>query len=184
MNNNLTNLLPQERQRALSRDYILRIVVVVVVLTTTLILAESVLLIPTYVFLNRSENAKKIHLAGIESTLSSADEAILSARLETLSSNVTSLASLSNVPSVSAVVRAMLGVSRPGVSLSGFSFTPPSSNNPGTLTISGSSATRNALRSYQLSLQGASFARSAVLPVSAYAKDTNIAFTITVTLSP
>jgi hypothetical protein len=39
------------------------------------------------------------------------------------------------------------------------------------------------LRSYQLALQGASFARAVDLPVSAYAKDADIAFTVTITLA-
>ena len=68
--------------------------------------------------------------------------------------------------------------------LSGFSYTPSSSSGSGTIALSGISATRDALRGYQLALQGAPFARSAALPVSAYAKDANIDFTITITLSP
>jgi hypothetical protein len=55
---------------------------------------------------------------------------------------------------------------------------------PGTLSVSGIAVTRGALRAYQLALQSAPFAVAANLPVSAYAKDTDIAFTITVTLTP
>lgn len=184
MNNELTNLLPPERQRELSRDYILRLVVVAAVLATALTLSAAVLLIPTYVFLNGSANDKKVHLARIESTLSSTDEAALSARLSALSTNSTTLTALSNATSVSAIIREMLAVSRPGVTLSGFSYSPSAERGSGTLVISGFSATRDALRNYQLALQKAPFVFSATLPVSAYAKDSNIPFTITVTLSP
>jgi len=52
------------------------------------------------------------------------------------------------------------------------------------LSVSGTAANREALRTYQLALQGAPFTLTAALPVSAYAKDSDIAFTITITLSP
>jgi len=184
MYNELTNLLPIENKRALSRGYRIRVGVVVVMLVTTLTLVAAVLLVPTYVLLNGNANAKKEHLAGITSTFTSAEEAALSARLAALASNAATLSALSKAPSISAIIREALSIGRPGITLSGFSYTPPSGKNERTLTISGSSETRDALRNYQFALQEAPFARSASLPVSAYAKDTDIAFVITVTLSP
>ncbi len=184
MRNEPTNLLPPERARVLRRDYMLRVGVVVTVLATVLILSAAVLLIPTYVLLTESTNAKKIHLASIESKPSSADEAVLSTRLAALSSSATTLTALSNAPSVSTIIREVLAISHPGITLSGFAYTPSKGKSSGTVEVSGSSATRDALRNYQLALQGAPFALSAVLPVSAYANDTDIAFTITVTLVP
>lgn len=184
MHNELTNLLPPERLRALAWDYRFRIGVVAIVLTTILVLAAAALLVPTYVFLNISAAAKEEHLANIASTYSSAEEIALLSRLAALSSDTAALAALSHTPSISAIIRATLSIPRSGITLSGFSYVPPLGKNSGVLTISGTSGTRDALRSYQLALQGAPFARSASLPVSAYANDTDIAFTITVTLSP
>ncbi|MDO8566725.1 MAG: hypothetical protein Q7R58_01065 [bacterium] len=183
MHNELTNLLPQERQRMLSRNYVLKIGVIIAVLVTVLTFSAGVLLIPTYVFLNGSANAKKINLAHIESTLSSTDEVALRERLATLSTNAANLLTLSDAVPVSALIRDILSIPRPGITLSELSFTPSAGNNSETMVVSGSSATRDALRSYQLALQGASFIRSAVLPVSAYAKDSDIAFIITITLA-
>ena len=184
MHNELTNLLPEERQKALSRDYILRIGVITAMLATALTLSAGVLLVPTYVFLNGNVNAKRVSLAHIESTLSSADEVALQERLAALSMNAAALAALSDAPSVSALIRDALSVSHPGITLSRISFAPATEKGSGTMVVSGSAATRDALRSYQLALQGAQFARSAVLPVSAYAKDSDIAFAITITLAP
>ena len=162
----------------------LRICVVALALVTVLVLSAAVLLIPTYVLIGTSVNAKKTHLASMEATLSSKDEAALSARLSTLSKNAAKLTALLNAPSASATIRAVLFISRPGITISNFSYTPSAGASPATLVISGSSATRDALRNYQLALQGASFIRSATLPVSAYANDTNIAFAITITIAP
>lgn len=195
MFNGMTNLLPPERQRALARDYLLRLSVVIVWFLTALTAAAAVLLVPTYVFLTESADAKNVQLAHRASTRSSADEAVLSARLAALTSDAATLAALGGMPSTSGVISAALAIPRPGVTLSGFSYMPAAGTDPGipsttsdvalgALTISGHATTRNALREYQLALQSAPFARSAVLPVSAYAQDTNVAFTITVTLAP
>lgn len=184
MYNDATNLLPPERKRALSRDFSLRIGVVAVVLVTVLTLAAAVLLMPTYVFLKASAGVKQARLASMEAAPSSDNEAALSARLASLSSNAAKLIALSDAPSVSAIISTALAISRPGITLSSLSYTPSVDKSPAILVISGSSSTRDALRNYQLMLQGASFAQSATLPVSAYANDTNIAFTITVTLAP
>lgn len=183
MPNELTNLLLLGRQQALSRDYVIRLGVVVAVLAIMLVLSAAILLVPTYVLLSGNAYTKKMELTKIESSLSSTDEVAFSTRLAALSANVATLVSLSDVPSASATLRGVLALSRPGIALSGLSFTPSTDKSSGLVVVSGLSATRDALRSYQLTLQGASFVRSAALPVSAYAKDTDIPFTITITLS-
>lgn len=184
MHNELINLLPQERQRALYREYVMRICVIIAIFTATLTLSAGVLLIPTYVFLNGNEKIKKMNLAQIESTLSSTNEAALLERIANLSANADTIIALSNSASVSSIFREMLSVSRPGISISGISFVPPTGKNPRTITISGLSATRDSLRNYQLALQETPLVLSATLPVSAYAKDNNIAFVITIILTP
>lgn len=183
MPDELTNLLPQERQRALLRSYVLRLGVVALVLVTMLLCIAALLLAPTYVYLAKSSAAKETQLAAIEATLSSADEKELSAQLTALSNDATILVALGRAPSASGALRAALALPRPGVTLSGFSYLPAAPKKPSTLTLSGIAATRDALRSYQLALSGAAFAKTADVPVSAYAKDSDIAFTITVTLA-
>lgn len=183
MNDTLINLLPPERQRALSRDYFMRIGVTIALLITLLIAAAGIFLVPTYLFLTQSATAKQAQLASIESILSSSNEAALSARLATLSNEAAQLIALGSATSASATIRTVLAVPRPGVTLSSFKYASGSGKAAGTLAISGIAATREALRAYQLALQGAAFT-TAALPVSAYAKDTNIAFTITMTLAP
>ena len=184
MHNELTNLLSPERRRAFHREYFLRLGVVAALLASTLIVAAALLLLPTYVFLEKSFQTKEAHLASIESTLASVSEKKLSDRLAALSADAATLTAIANAPSASAIIRAVLATARPGVTLSSFDYTPAAPGSHGTLSISGTATTRDALRSYQLALQNAPFALAADLPVSAYAKDTNIAFTISVTLAP
>lgn len=180
----LTNLLPPERKRKYVREYILRIGVVSIVLVTGLVFIAGVLLIPTYVFLVKSIGAKETRLASIESTLSSSDEAALSARLATLSRDAATLTALASTSPSSGVMYAVLPIPHPSVVLSGFVYTPTANKVPGTLTISGTAKTRDALRNYQLALQKAPFVHSAEVPVSAYTKDIDIAFSVSITLTP
>lgn len=185
MHSELTNLLPFERQRELSRDYILRFAAAVATALTALVVVAGLLLVPTYVLLTQRTVSKGVHLANIESILSSSNEGALSARLAALSNDAKILTALGSVPSASAIIRSMLATPRPGISLSGFSYSPAeAASSAGTLSISGSAATRDALRAYQLAIEDSAFATSADLPVSAYARDANIPFTITVTLAP
>lgn len=183
MSDNFTNLLPPSRQRALVSEYHFRLGVTLGVLFSILVLVATILLMPTYVFLSSSASTKTIHLVDIKST-HAPDEILLSNRLNALSQDAATILSLSNGPSVSKIISSVLTVSRPGITLSGFGYVLGSGKNKSTLTVSGSAATREALRGYQLALQGTPLALSASLPVSAYAKDTNIDFTITITLAP
>lgn len=184
MSNELTNLLPEARKELIVREYRFRFGVVAALLLSLLVCVAAILLIPTYIFLAANANAKETRLTDIKASLSSGEEATLSKRLSILSSNAASLISLSNTSSVSALVRSVLAVPRPGITLSGFTHTAATGKTNGALTLSGIAATRDVLRNYQLALQGESFVSTAELPVSVYAKDSNIAFTITISLKP
>jgi hypothetical protein len=184
MRDPLTNLLPDDRLRALRRTYFLRLGATASVLATFLIAAYALMLLPTYMYLLSTASAKHARLASIESSLASSDEAELSVRLDALSSDAATLVALGSAPSVVGLVRQTLAVSRPGITLSGFSYTPAAGKTPSALAVSGTAATRDALRQYQIALQALPFVASADLPVSAYAQDSNISFTITLTLSP
>lgn len=184
MRDDLINLLPPERQRTLSKEYFLRLGVVVIIFVTVLALAAALLLLPTYVLLAASARAKQAHLATIEASFFSTEGTALSVRLAALSASAATLAALARAPSGSAVIRTALAVPRPGIVLSDFSYTPAEGTARGMLVISGTALTRDALRGYQLALSSAPFAESAHLPVSAYAKDSNIGFAITITLRP
>lgn len=184
MPDELTNLLPLERARAISREYHFRLGVVALSFASLLLLSAAILLIPTYVFLVGGANAKEAQLAHIKSALSASDETALSARLTALSNDAKALIALRDKPAVSKLMSAALAVSRPGIVLSSFTYAPPTGKNPATFALSGVAATRDALRNYQLALEGAPIASAASVPVSAYAKDVNIAFTVTLVLAP
>jgi len=184
MTDRLINILPIVRKHALARSYYFRLGVVATVLVTGLVVASGVLLLPTYVFLTNSAHTKEVRLEQIQTTLSSSGGVALSARLNAVSTDAELLIALSNKPVASKTINLVLLTPRPGILLSGFTYTPANGNGSDKLLISGTAATRDSLRKYQIVLQGLSFVRTADLPVSAYAKDANIPFLITITLAP
>lgn len=173
------DLLPSERRRALSRAYLLRLATVCGLFALALTLAAAALLLPTYLYLVAAEDAAAARLSGLSSTLAAGEEQTLARRLAALEQDAKALAALSTAPSTSALVRDALAMPRPGIALTGFVYTPGTSARPGALSISGTAATRNALRAYQLALAAHPRFSDADLPVGSYAKDTDIPFTIT-----
>ncbi len=181
---NLTDLLPPERRHKEQNVYLLRLGVVAALIATILMVVAAALLVPTYLFLSQEVQSRQAQLARVEAALSAAGGSALSTQLAALTSDTARLSGLKTAPRATAAITEALGVPRTGVTLSGFSYVPPVNGQPGTLVLTGSAATRIALQNYQTALQGSSFAASVNLPVSAYAKDANIPFVVTVTLAP
>lgn len=184
MENNLTNLLPMKRQKRLAREYLFRLGVVTIYVCVVLIAAAAAFLIPTFVMLTYNGNAKEVQLASVNSVLAASDEASLANRLSALSKDAAALVILSKRRTASDVLRETLAVPRPGVSLMSFVYSPVKSYIPNTLALTGTTTTRDDLRNYQLAFQAQPFVSAADLPVSVYAKDTDINFTLTLTLAP
>ncbi|MDP2594232.1 MAG: hypothetical protein Q8P36_02760 [bacterium] len=176
------NLLPAGRIRARLWRYISRLGTVATYLALALVVVAGILLIPTFVFLQNAETTKQARLASIESVLSSSDEAALAARLSALSRDAAILASLATTPSAIDLIRQALAVRRSGITLSGITYAPTKGSRSSTLMLSGTAASRNGLRAYQLALAITPEFANADLPVSSYAKDSDIPFTITITL--
>ena len=180
----LTNLLPEERARRLRREYFVRLATIAIVFLVVLTVTASALLLPVYVYLKDKEREKEAALAEATQQLFLSDEETLRVRLSGLNKKVTRLQTLEGVPSLSAIVRDVLDVDRSGITLSGLSLAQATGAKPGTVAITGTAATRDRLRAYQLALLATPFVKAADLPISAYAKDADISFTITVTLAP
>jgi hypothetical protein len=180
MSNRTLNLLPADRIRLFVRDYFFRLGVVFFVAVIVVTGIAAAVLLPTYEFLNSSLATGQAYLATLTGTPNSPD---LSLRRTALAERAALIAPLAATPSVSTSVRDVLTVSRSGISLFNINYTSAAAGKPGTMLISGTASTRDALHTYQLELQKASFVKSAEVPVSAYAKDAEIPFTITITLA-
>ena len=179
----LTNLLPRSRITALRRDYFLRLGTIAALAAVALIGIHGVLLIPSYVFIEQQTTSYETTLAALEATLATDEEREADVRLSALRDDTAYLTRLESVSTASAAIRALLVLPRAGIHLTNFTFTPPSGEkeNEGRMTVAGMADTRDALRRYSLALSALPFVTSADLPISAYAKERDIPFSITLT---
>lgn len=184
MYRNPTNLLPEDRQKRIARAYAFRFVGMGVVLAMGVLGLAAVLLIPTYFVLDKNMHKKESELTRMQSATSAANEAALSIRLRALDTDVNALMELSKKQTVSEVLQTIVAVARPGITLSGIAYSRAVDGKAPSAVLSGKSNSREALRAYQVVLQKVSGVRSVELPISAFAKETDIAFTITLTFTP
>ncbi len=179
MSAELTNLLPPERIRAFRQNYYFRLGTAAAALVALLAVAHAALLFPAYLYLHESVELERAHLAELAANLASSGEGEMQARLARLEADSARIVTLSSSPSSAAAIKAILALPHAGITVSGFTFHAPSPE--GRITITGTAATRESLRQYALAASSLPFAKSADLPLSAYAKESDIPFTITLT---
>lgn len=179
----LTNLLPPDRKRMFRRAYFFRLGAVGALMITFLVLIHGVLLLPTHTFLSKEITMREGELAALSQGDASTDEASFEARLTLLSKSAERIQSLGTTTPVITTFTSILAIPHAGITLSGFSFVASTAKKSATISLSGSAMTRDTLRQYQLALSTAAFIASADLPVSTYAKDTKLPFTITLSLT-
>jgi hypothetical protein len=178
------NLLPEDRIRAFRRGYFFRVLALAAALLTFLALVHAILLLPTHLLLSAQISARQGQLDVLKASGVSADEAVFEARLADLAKSATRIEALGSIQPTVKVLTEILQVPHARVSLSGFSYAAPSGTKKASSAIlTGVAATRDDLQAYQLALKSASFVSAADLPVSTYAKETKIPFTITLTLT-
>lgn len=181
MSTDLTNLLPRSRQRALVRSYFFRLSTVFAGLLTLIVIIHGLLLLPSYIYLEQQVQAYERQLAAFQaasSELSSDATKVRFARLDTLA---TKLLADKGRATGSGAIRALVGVPRPGVTLHSFSFAATPSGKEQRVLVSGTALTRDALRTYVQSLDALPYITKAELPISAYAEESDIDFTVTLT---
>jgi hypothetical protein len=177
----LSNLLPASKSRALRREYFVRLVTVTLGLATLVVIIHGVLLLPAYLFAHTQVAREQSELDRIASSASSAQERAVKTEIQGVKADIAYLGRLGTQPTASGAIRAVLAVPHPGITLSGFTFTAPSKTEQTHMTVTGTASTRDALRMYVSSLSQLSYVSKADLPISAYAKDSAIPFTVTLT---
>jgi len=173
------DLLPEDRARALRQAYFVRLAVVGVFLLSGVAIVHGVLLLPSYLYLNHQVRERTIELERLSQGLAGSEEQEVSARVKSLSESAAHLARLSTTPKASAAIAAVIEVPRSGIRLTGFSYAPAETG--AKMTVTGIASTREALRAFEQALRTQPYVESADLPISAYAKESEIPFVITLT---
>lgn len=177
----LSNLLPASKRRALRREYFVRLVTVAFGLATLLVVVLGVLLLPTYIYAHEEEAREQAQLSQMAASASSAEQHSVNDRINSVKADITYLGRLGAQPAASEAIRAILAVPHRGVTISGFTYTAPTPTAKAQMSVTGTASTRDTLRSYVSSLSQLPYVSNADLPISAYAKDHAIPFTVTLT---
>lgn len=177
----LTNLLPSDRIRALSREYLFRVVTLVAVMVTVLALIHAALLAPSYLYLSEEVQTRSEHLEDFSAALGSSEEGALSERSAAVEAQAHILAQLIASPETVPVLEQMLTLPHAGVRITGLSITPSLEGAEAKMSVTGVASARDALRRYYQAVAALPFVASADLPLSVYAAEADIPFTIQLT---
>jgi Tfp pilus assembly protein PilN len=163
------------------QEYFIRLGTVTLFALAAIVLASGALLAPSYLYLNTEIQARSNQLSALEAQLGATVGSQASSRLSALSGNAAYLARLASTSSATAALRNVLSAPHTGISLVAFSITPAKHGNDGTMTLTGTASTRETLRAYNDALSHVPGVTNGDLPISAYAQDSNIPFSIKLT---
>jgi len=178
----LTNLLQRSYVRQLRHSYFLRLLTLGVIMAVLLLVIHALLLVPSYLYASTRLAAENRQLDAIANSTQTAQEKQVKTRFAALSTDATYLSRLSSMPTGSGAIRALISIPSPGVRISSFSYAAPkTAGADASMIVSGTADTRDALRAYTVALGALPYVKNVDLPISAYAQDSNINFTLTVT---
>jgi hypothetical protein len=172
------NLLPPERLRALRREYFTRLAALGVGALGIVGIGSGALLIPSYLYVHEQTRLAETQLAALAKSEDTTNDKETKQRLAALTEEAASLSRLATTTSAGGTLRAVLAVPRPGISLSGLTLTPSSGNIPGKVALRGIAASRGALQEYARVLGTLPFVKTVDLPISVYAQEADIPFSI------
>ncbi len=175
------NLLPESRKKELSRLYYTRLAVVGTLLFSGVFAIHAALTVPTTLHFLQEIKDQTILLAGLGEQLAGSGEKEVSARVKTLNDTGAQLVHTATIGTASGAVRAIINVPHPGVRITGLSFTAGTTDDKKQMKVVGTAASRESLRSYAAALGAVPYISTADLPISAYAKETDIDFAILLT---
>lgn len=180
-----TNLLPPERALEARREYRLRLSGAAALGSAAVIAMHAVLLFPSYLYLSEEVKTRAAHLESLEAARASSEERDLGERLDTVRAEAERMLAALGTPTGSAVIDSVLSVPRSGVRITGIALAFPDSG-VREARITGSASTRDALRQYRDALAALPSVERAELPLSVYAQERDLAFSITLsgTLAP
>ncbi len=181
----LTNLLSKDRTRALRREYVLRVVTVAAFFASILVMINATLLLPSYIYLSEEVKTRTAHLQSLATAFASSEGQEMGTRLTALSERAKALDTLAKTPSGSLVLRSVLAVPHENIRITGFTLSRVEGADS-EMRIMGVSPTRETLRRFHQKLSELPFVSRADLPLSVYAQESDISFSIALsgTLTP
>lgn len=172
------NLLPTARIKILTRLYAVRVGVVSAAMLSLVLVMHSTFMVPTLVEVQSVVRARERAVATLNEYLARSEDKQVRERATQITERAGRLALGVRTHTTSSVLRQTLAVPHAGVRIAGVSFTPGVSAK---MVLVGVASSREALRAYVAALGTLPYVSNVDLPITAYAKETNIEYTITLT---
>ena len=180
----MLNILPTEEKKKILTEYRLRLVVVVTFAVTALILANLVLLVPSYILSVAKYNSLSESLATQQSKQGlSGQESAIDAQVLAVNKQIKLLEQQSQTGTLSPSDMILRIIERKGTGIKIQGFDYDVTGNVGRVVITGVAADRDSLARFADTLKGDSAFSNIDLPVSSYVQKVNIDFSIVATLS-
>ena len=172
------NLLPDTRKQRLTRFYFVRVGVVCALMLAGVFFIHATLMVPTYLHFAQNAADSTVALSELTGRLADSKEQEIGSRMASLSERTSYLATATHGATASGALRAFVAMPHKGVHITSFAFIE---GKEARLTITGVAASRETLRAYAGALATLPYVSGVDLPISAYAKESDIPFTVTVT---
>lgn len=171
------NLLPQMQKDALLREYRSRLVIVALFLFSLALAMASVLLVPSVLLSSQREESATRRLDALRSRTGRGDEKELEKVLRESKTVLALLRHEAPKTLFHELLMSMVSVKTNHVSLGTFTFTP-SEGGKFQADISGVATDRAGLVSFVKALEQTGFFEAVTAPISDFAKDTHIEFSV------
>lgn len=176
----MINLLSELSKRKFKRAYLLRLLTVTLFAVASLVVVHSVLLIPSYVFLQAQVLNQEVEKEFTQKTLEASGSDEVEARLGALNAHIALLQTLPEEPSFISAVEEVLEVSRTGIAVTHISYTPKHPEVQ--ISVRGIAVDRDALRSFAKILEERKEIKGVDFPISNLSKEKDLPFNISITL--
>lgn len=182
MSHDVINFLPEDKIQAFKRMYGARVLSAVALALVFVVAAHVALLAPAYVYIHETYTSAQMQLAALQNTDQKGDSNDMVDRVAAAHKNANTLKAFLDTPQSSTFIQALLGLPSDGISLGEISVDiAETSGRALTMRVSGVASTREALRTYHLAVSGLPFVAQADMPLSVYARESDIPFSIAIT---
>jgi len=176
----MINLLPDHIQKAFKRMYLLRLLTIAFFIGAFLVIVHSILLVPSYVFLQARVLNQEVEKEFLGKTLEASGSDEVENRLKVLNGKIALLETLPDEPLFISAIEEVLEVSRTGIKVTQISYTP---NDPKVqVGVRGIATDRDALRSFAKRLEEREGVSGVDFPIGNLSKEEDLPFNISIIL--
>lgn len=175
----MINLIPPQGHTALKHEYLLRVGTVYAFLLAGVFVSGTILLVPTYVLTSSQLTGAKDRSAEIEETKKAFDVAF--EEIKVANTLMAKLRTTEDEVFMTEIVEDIIRLAPEGVRFSGFQ-TVRESVSLTAVTVEGIASTRQALATFKTQVESDARFKEVQVPIADLARDTNLPFSVTVTL--